>query len=125
MRASSFNEYAQRIVGVIEDLLSSGQAVMADITNDQRSTLRGFIGGVLHFDDGAQLHFREFVDVSAAEPRLMYAYHYQDSAGNLLFRYDNAAHKPPLSQPEHRHAPAGVFAWHAPTFEDVIDEILG
>ena len=26
----------------------------------------------------------------------MYAYHYQDADTNLVFRYDNAAHKPAL-----------------------------
>lgn len=74
MRASNFSEHTRRILDIIEDLLSSGQAVLFDFTNDQRSTLRGFIGGVLHFEDGSQLHFREFVDASLAESRLMYVY---------------------------------------------------
>jgi hypothetical protein len=125
MHASNFSEYTRRILDIIEELLSNGQAVLLDFTNDQRSTLRGFIGGVLHIEDGSQLHFREFVDVTLAEPRLMYAYHYQDAESSLIFRYDNAAHRPPLPQAEHRHSQIGAFISHAPTFADVIDEILG
>ncbi|MBK7204380.1 hypothetical protein [Candidatus Amarolinea dominans] len=55
MRASSFSEYAQCILDSIEELLSTGQAVLFDFTNDQRSTLRGFIGGVLHFEDSSEV----------------------------------------------------------------------
>lgn len=125
MPASSFSEHAQRILDIIDDLLSTGQAVRVEQTIDQRSTLRGFISGVLHFEDGSELHFREFVDTSLPEPRLMYAYHYQNENKNLVFRYDNAAHKPALPQPKHRHSPAGVQTSLAPTFQRVIDEILG
>ena len=125
MRASSFSEYAQCILDSIEELLSTGQAVLFDFTNDQRSTLRGFIGGVLHFEDSSELHFREFVDTSLPEPRLMYAYHYQDAAMNLVFRYDNAAHKPALPQAEHKHTREEIHLTLAPTFEQVVGEILG
>ena len=125
MPASSFREYAQHILHIIELLLSTGQAVLVDQTIDQRSALRGFIGGVLHFEDGSQLHFREFVDTSLPEPRLMYAYHLQDAENELIFRYDNAAHRPELSLAEHKHTAEGVRVSKAPTFDEVIDEILG
>ena len=38
----------------------------------------------------------------------MYAYHYQDVDYSLIFRYDNAAHRPARSQPEHKHTPSGI-----------------
>jgi hypothetical protein len=66
--------------------LVTGQAVLAEHSIDQRSMLRGFVGGVLQFEDGSELHFREFVDISLPEPKMMYAYHYQDSNSNLIFR---------------------------------------
>jgi hypothetical protein len=124
MRASSFNEYAERILNTIGGLLVTGQAVLAEHSIDQRSMLRGFVGGVLQFEDGSELHFREFVDISLPEPKMMYAYHYQDSNSNLIFRYDNAAHKPALPQADHKHTPTAVHSLKAPTFEMVIDEIL-
>ena len=54
----------------------------------------------------------------------MYAYHYQDASNNLIFRYDNAAHKPALPLADHKHTPTAIHPTMAPTFETVIDEIL-
>ena len=54
----------------------------------------------------------------------MYAYHYQDANARLIFRYDNAAHRPPLTAKEHKHTPANIAVVFPPTLEQVIDEIL-
>lgn len=96
---------------------------MLDIHIDPRSNLRGFIAASLQFDDASE-HFREFVDMSQPAIRVMYAYHYQDKRGQLVFRYDNAAHKPRLSQPDHKHTVNGVELSAAPTLVQVLDEIL-
>ncbi len=125
MRASSFNEYAEYILDTIGDLLATGQAVLVEHSVDQRSALRGFIGGVLQFEDGSELHFREFGDTSLPEPRVMYADHYQDANNDLIFRYDSAAHRPALPQTDHKHTRSAINSSTAPTFEMVIDEILG
>ena len=69
------------------------------MTNDQRP--KGFIRGVLLFDDGSELHVREFVDVSAGIERFKYAYHYMRSE-RLIFRYDNAA-RDFATYPHHKH----------------------
>lgn len=58
--------------------------------------------------------FYEFMDVTRNEPKIMYAYHYQDVDHNLIFRYDNAAHKPVLPQPEHKHTSLSVEVSPAP-----------
>ena len=86
--------------------------------------LRSFITGMLLFDDGSELHFREFVDTTLSEPKVMYAYHYRDANTELVFRYDNAAHRPPLSQAEHKHTPTGITASPVPTLAQIIDEAL-
>ena len=91
---------------------------------DQRSAVRGFIEGSLQFRDGSQLIFREFLDATRREPRLMYAYHYQDAAQQLVFRYDNAAHRPELAQPEHKHTTSGIALTTAPQLPALLDEIL-
>lgn len=125
MPTYSFADYAQDTIKTIEAVAAGGQVVLVEQTIDHRSTWRGLIAGVLHFEDGSELHFREFVDTSQPEPRLMYAYHYHDADKALLFRYDNAAHKPALPQAEHKHTVTGVERSDAPTLERVIDEILG
>jgi hypothetical protein len=124
MPATNFPEYAQNIAHVLDTLVATGEAVLTSHQVDQRSALRGFIMGSLQFDDGATLEFREFVDVSQAEPKIMYAYHYQDADHSLIFRYDNAAHRPTLPQPEHKHTPCGIELAPAPTLSEILDLIL-
>ena len=102
MPATNFHEYARGIENVLDATVTAGEAVLVSIQIDQRSSLRGFIAGVLQFGDASELHFREFVDTSLPEPRLVYAYHYQDAEKELVFRYDNAAHRPMLPQAEHK-----------------------
>ncbi|MBI5653165.1 MAG: hypothetical protein HZC40_22380 [Chloroflexi bacterium] len=123
MPATNFSEYARAISACVNSLVTTGQAELVNLTIDQRSDVRGFIIGLLRFTNGAELHLREFVDLTQAEPRLMYAYHYQDANHNLIFRYDNAAHRPPLAQTEHKHISDQVIAFHAPTLTQVLDEI--
>jgi len=124
MPATSFPEYAQTIQQIMEVAANSGEAPLTNIQIDQRSALRGFITGLLQFNDASELHFREFVDTSQVEPRLMYAYHYQDSYKLLIFRYDNAAHRPALPQADHKHTPAGIELCPPPTLTQILDEIL-
>jgi hypothetical protein len=125
MPAANFPEYAHAISSLLTEIVSTGNVQLRNLQLDQRSTMRGYIAGILVFADVSELHFREFVDITQLEPRLMYAYHYQDAAGTLLFRYDNALHRPMLSQCEHRHTPAGIDVGVMPTLAAVIDEILG
>ena len=124
MPATNYPEYVRGIEEVLHATVAAGEARLVSIQMDQRSSLRGFVAGVLQFNDASELHFREFVDMSLAEPRLTYAYHYQDLNQELIFRYDNAVHRPSLQSPGHRHTPAGVEPCPAPTLAQVVDEIL-
>lgn len=123
MPATNFPEYARSITDTLDEAVAAGEIVLLSLEVDPRSSLQGFIAGILQFDDGSTLHFREFVNLSHAAPKLMYVYHYQDPATNLIFRYDNAAHKPALPQAEHKHTPSSVEALPAPTLTEVLDEI--
>ena len=124
MPATNFPEYAKSLEDVLNSVVSSGEAININIQIDQRSSLRGFIVGILQFSDDSELHFREFVDISLTEPRLMYAYHFQDADKLLVFRYDNAPHRPALPQAAHKHTPNKVKTSSAPILAQVIDEIL-
>jgi hypothetical protein len=86
---------------------------------------------MITFMDGSQLHFREYLDGIRGEAqssiqidKLSYSYHFQDSERQMLFRYDNAAHKPALPAQEHKHVGDTVAVAAAPTLEDVLVEIL-
>jgi len=125
MPATNFHEYARTITDTLDTTVVAGEATLISIQMDQRSSIRGFITGLLRFNDDSELHFREFVDTSLPEPRLMYAYHYQDANQTLIFRYDNAAYRPQLPQAEHKHTVESVAVSPAPTLAQVVDEILG
>lgn len=124
MPAIGFLEYVRSVRAVIEDLTDAGDAVLVSLRFDQRSSFRGFVEGSLQFRDGSQLIFREYLDTSRGEPRLMYAYHYQDASQQLVFRYDNAVHRPTLSDAMHKHTPSGIEAASPPALMVVLDEIL-
>lgn len=124
MPATTFPEYARHIADTLNQVIATGEAVLLTLQVDQRSALQGFLAGALQFGDGAELHFREFVNISQSEPRIMYAYHYQDANADLIFRYDNAAHRPVLPHATHKHTPSGVEAAPAPTLVEVLDHVL-
>lgn len=78
---------------------------------DKRTPYIGLVRGNLYFIDGSALFFREFLNVESEIVRLMYVYHYQDSDGKLIFRYDNAPHYPQLeSFPHHKHFGSNVIS---------------
>ena len=49
---------------------------------------------------------------------------YQDKKANLIFRYDNAAHKPPQEFTEHKHVGDMVSQSDVPELKDVLEEII-
>jgi hypothetical protein len=58
--------------------------------------------------------------------RHMYAYHYQDALGLLIFRYDDTAHHPALeSYPHHKHvrSETTVIPAEPPQLRAVLQEI--
>ncbi len=124
MLAANFPEYVRELQAALNEANALGEVEVTTLQVDQRSALRGLITGSLQFRDGSTLHFREFVDLSQAEPKLTYAYHYQTAAAVLIFRYDNATHRPPLSQAAHKHTPAGVEVSSIPTLRKIVDQIL-
>jgi hypothetical protein len=124
MPTTDFPEYSYTIRNLLDSALSAGDIVRFELEVDQRSTMRGFIIGHLEFRDASMLHFREYIDLTQSDPRLTYAYHYQSAATELVFRYDNAAHRPKLPHPNHKHTPSGITSPVATTLAQVLDEIL-
>jgi len=124
MPAANFPEYVRELQTTLNEASALGAVEVTTLQVDQRSALRGLVTGSLQFGDGSTLHFREFVDLSQAEPKLTYAYHYQTAAAVLIFRYDNATHRPPLSQAAHKHMLTGIEVSSIPTLREIVDQIL-
>lgn len=86
---------------------------------------QGYATGVILFQDQSTLHFREYLDDMAGHvSKLMYSYHYQDADEQLVFRYDNARHRPALPFLDHKHTFDEVLPARAPTLDAVLTEIV-
>ena len=125
MFSVNFTEYSQSVTEFLNKAVALGLAQLSHLEIDQKSPLRGYVNAILRFSDDSELHIREFFDGTQAEPRVMYAYHYQDAEKNLRFRYDNALHRPPIGQKEHKHTTSGVVPVFPPSLQEIIDEALG
>jgi hypothetical protein len=79
---------------------------------------------VLHitFTDDSRLVARDY---RFREGTGKYSYHYQNSAGDLIFRYDNAPHFRKLENfPHHKHSSDTVTPSRVINLEKVIEEII-
>lgn len=95
------------------------------VTIDKRPQQQAHIFGVLIFMDESQLHFREFIDASeGCIEKVAYSYHVQNKLNQLLFRYDNAKHKPALGFTEHKHCFNEIMFAPAPQLQHVIQEAV-
>jgi len=92
---------------------------------EARPGAQGYLNGALLFVDGSVLHFTEFLDEAYGQvEKVMYTYHYQDTHHQLIFRYDNARHRPPLPLQEHKHTPEQIVASPVPLLAEVLAEIV-
>jgi hypothetical protein len=101
------SEYYAELAAIVDRYARSGLIVAMDLSFDARTSKIGKVKGALGFTDGTQLFFTEYVDGRYRLERVTYAYHVQDAKANLLFRYDNAAHKPALPYSCHKHLNTG------------------
>lgn len=119
------SEYQAYLAEVIDRYARTDLIVASELNADARTPKIGVIKGTITFVDGSRLFFNEYVDARYRLEKLTYAYHCQDAEGVLIFRYDNAAHKPPLSFPCHKHLPdSSIIESSAPEFSSLIDEVL-
>ena len=117
--------YFSQIKALVDKYAATHFVVDVNVSFETRPGEQGYLTGLITFADGSVLHFREFLDsTEGTVDKLMYTYHYQDAADRLIFRYDNARHRPALRSLEHKHTPEQVVAAPAPTLEGVLVEIV-
>ncbi len=108
-----------------DQFTSANFVLNVSINLETRPGNQAFISGYVIFLDRSSLFFREYLDATTnTVDKLMYSYHYQEANNTLIFRYDNAQHKPRLPFLEHKHTPPDPIQ-HAstPTIHDVLLEI--
>jgi hypothetical protein len=119
------SEYQARLAELLGYYARTDLIVSSELSADARTQKIGVIRGSVTFFDGSQLFFSEYIDVRYRLEKLTYAYHFQDANGILIFRYDNAAHKPALTYSCHKHLPDNLtIESAAPDFSELIDEIM-
>ena len=117
--------YFDQVKAIVDQYAATRFVLDANVSFEMRPGGQGHLAGAITFADGSALYFREFLDaVRDTVDKLMYTYHYQDTGNQLIFRHDNARHRPPLRPPEHKHTPGQVIEAPAPTLEDVLAEIV-
>ena len=116
----SLTEYFEQI----QNLLSESPFVHEPILSFDDRRNAWFLRGDIYFIDNSRLHFRELFIREVNPVKIAYAYHYQDSDGRMIFRYDNAAHRPTLPRPAHKHTESGVEVSPVPTLSEILDHIL-
>ncbi len=117
------DRYVAEISSVLDKYRAATFVTEARVSFEFRPGGQSYLEGAIRFTDQSVLHFREYLDqIADSVEKLMYVYQYQTEAGDLLFRYDNARHRPPLSFVEHRHAPDEVTFVPAPTLEMALQE---
>jgi hypothetical protein len=118
-------DYFAQIKAVVDQYAVARFVLDVKVNFETRPGEQGYLAGSIIFVDGSALHFTEFLDVvGETTDKLMYTYHYQDAQERLIFRYDNARHRPLLHSLEHKHTPEQVVETPTPTLEDVLAEIV-
>ena len=122
----TLNEYLAAFRQEIERLDTYGFAESIDFHEELRAGKQAIVKVEIGLMDGSVLIIREYIDAKYRIAKVSYAYQYQDRGGNLIFRYDNAAHKPALSSPAHKHISGGDIQLKAPPeISKLIEEVIG
>jgi len=66
----------------------------------------------------------EYLDLRYKIEKLTYSFHYQNKETGLIFRYDNAAHKPALEFLDHKHVGNEIYQSAIPELRVVLEEII-
>ena len=118
------NQYQTNFLAIIQKYVEVGWIISFDFSVDSRSNYIGFIQGNLEFLDNSYLFFKEYINLQDSIEKLSYSFHYQDQDNNLIFRYDNAKHKPDLGYANHKHIKNKILPSEIPNIEQVIIEII-
>ena len=121
----SISEYIAVLRREIEKLDTFGFAENIDFRDELRAGKQAIIKVEVSFVDGSTLVIREYVDAKYDIEILSYAYHFQDQNNVLIFRYDNASHKPMLGFEQHKHiGEKDIIEAPPPNIIELLEEVV-
>ncbi|MBI3354759.1 MAG: hypothetical protein HY034_07735 [Nitrospirae bacterium] len=119
------SEYLSGLVKLIDEYSRTDLIIDSELTTDFRTEKIGIIKGSITFSNNSRLIFTEYLDLRYKAKKLNYSFHYQKQDGALIFRYDNAEHRPSVNASGHKHLPNGkIAAAEPPSLEAVFTEII-
>ena len=119
------HEYFDAIQSIIKGYSRANLILASEMNIDFRTDKIGIIQGTIDFVDESSLHFTEYLDLRYGIDKLTYSFHYQERNGKLIFRYDNARHKPALNCADHKHLSDGsAIPSQQPEIKTVFSEII-
>jgi hypothetical protein len=122
----SLHNYLELFRQAIEKIEDYGYTESVEIKEELRPNKQAVIKAKIVLIDRSVLHIREYIDAKYTVQKVSYAYQYQDKHGDLVFRYDNAVHRPPLGFKEHKHTmDGGIVDAPLPDVSDIMDEVVG
>ena len=121
----SQHEYLDSFHKVIAKIEAFGFAESIDIKEDIRAAKQLVIKAKIFLINGSVLQIKEYIDAKYKIEKISYAYQYQDEKGKLIFRYDNARHKPNLGFNDHKHLYNGsIVRSSMPDLSNIVDEVI-
>lgn len=120
----SISDYLASFRHDIDRLDTYGFAESIIFQEELRAGKQAVVRAEIVLVDGSCLIIREYIESKYGLEKLSYAYQYQDRDGNLVFRYDNAAHKPKLDFVNHKHSSAGIEMVNPPEMSELVDEVI-
>lgn len=121
----SANEYCSQIRKAIEQFEDYRIAESMEYEEEIRPGKQIVIAAKLVLTDQSVLVIREYIDAKYKIEKLRYVYQYHKQNGELIFRYDNAAHKPSHGFKEHKHLSGGEIVQSSPPdIFELLDEVL-
>jgi hypothetical protein len=122
----SVSSYFQQLLTAASRLEDYGLVKTITSNSETRPSGELFINIKVELIDNSLLFIREYVSVRQEHiEHFSYAYQYQAENESLIFRYDNAPHKPALAEKEHKHLRNGeIILCPLPNIDSNIEEIL-
>ena len=109
----------------IEKFENYGYTDSVEIKEEIRPNKQAVIKAKIVLVNRSILHIKEYIDAKYTMQKLSYAYQYQTNNGELIFRYDNAVHRPALGFREHKHTKDGaIIEASMPDISDIVDEVI-
>lgn len=119
----SLKDYLSDLTEIINEYSRTGLIASSEIYQRLQKSENRFGQRRNYFFDESALFFKEYLDLRYRIDKKSYSFHYQDLNAKLLFRYDNALHKPTLKFNEHKHIRDQIIFADIPNMADIFEEI--